>query len=77
VSGVQQCLVIVVAAARATPWALLASSDLAAADAFAHLPWSGTLKTVFLLALAASLLKSWNRVFMTTVRLLLAQRGKG
>ena len=32
---------------------------------------------VFLLALAASLLKSWNPVFMTTVRLLLAQAREG
>jgi basic amino acid/polyamine antiporter, APA family len=66
-------LLIVVAAARATPWAVLAASDLAAADALAHLPGSRALQTVFLLALAASLLKSWNPVFMSTVRLLLAQ----
>jgi basic amino acid/polyamine antiporter, APA family len=70
-------LVIVAAAARATPWAVLASSDLAAADALAHLPWSRTLETFFLLALAASLLKSWNPVFMSTVRLLLAQAREG
>jgi basic amino acid/polyamine antiporter, APA family len=70
-------LLIVVAAARATPWGVLASSNLAAADALAHLPWSRALKTVFLLALAASLLKSWNPVFMTTVRLLLAQAREG
>ena len=70
-------LVIVVAAARATPWAVLASSDLAAADALIHLPWARTLETVFLIALAASLLKSWNPVFMSTVRLLLAQAREG
>ena len=70
-------LVIVVAAARATPWAVLASSDLAAADALVHLPWARTLETVFLIALAASLLKSWNPVFMSTVRLLLAQAREG
>ena len=70
-------LVIVVAAARATPWGILASSDLAAAEALAHLPWSGTLESIFLLALAASLLKSWNPVFMSTVRLLLAQAREG
>jgi basic amino acid/polyamine antiporter, APA family len=70
-------LVIVVAAARATPWAVLAASDLAAAEALAHLPWSRMLETVFLLALAASLLKSWNPVFMSTVRLLFAQAREG
>ena len=70
-------LLIVVAAARATPWPVLASSDLAAAAALAHLPWSRVLKSAFLLALAASLLKSWNPVFMTTVRLLLAQAREG
>ncbi len=70
-------LLIVVAAARATPWAVLASSDLAAAEALAHLPWARVLKTIFLLALAASLLKSWNPVFMTTVRLLMAQAREG
>jgi amino acid transporter len=70
-------LVIVVAAARAIPWAVLASSDLAAAAALIHLPWARTLETVFLIALAASLLKSWNPVFMSTVRLLLAQAREG
>jgi amino acid transporter len=70
-------LMIVAAAARATPWSILAASDLAAAEALARLPWSGTLRTVFLLALAASLLKSWNPVFMSTVRLLLAQAREG
>jgi len=70
-------LLIVVAAARATPWSVLASSDLAAAAALAHLPWSRVLRSAFLLALAASLLKSWNPVFMTTVRLLLAQSREG
>ena len=70
-------LVITIAAARATPWAVLAASDLAAAEALAHLPWSTTLRTVFLLGLAASLLKSWNPVFMSTVRLLLAQAREG
>jgi NAD(P)-dependent dehydrogenase (short-subunit alcohol dehydrogenase family) len=38
-------LLIVVAAARATPWPVLASSDLAAAAALAHLPWSRVLKS--------------------------------
>src|SRR6185312_4535751 len=70
-------LLIVVAAVRATPWTVLASSDLAAADALNPLPWAGTLKTLFLIALAASLLKSWNPVFMSTVRLLLAQAREG
>jgi amino acid transporter len=70
-------LLIVVAASRATPWAVLAASDLAAAAALAHLPWSRTLETLFLLALAASLLKSWNPVFMSTVRLLFAQAREG
>jgi len=54
-------LVIAIAAARATPWAVLAASDLAAAEALAHLPWSTTLRTVFLLGLAASLLRVGTR----------------
>jgi APA family basic amino acid/polyamine antiporter len=70
-------LLIVIAGARATPWGVLAASDLAAAAALAHLPASRILETVFLLALGASLLKSWNPVFMSTVRLLLAQAREG
>lgn len=70
-------LLVVIAAARAAPWVALASSDLPAVDAFAHLPWSGLLKTALLLALIASLLKTWNSVFLTTVRLLFAQAREG
>jgi amino acid transporter len=70
-------LLIVVAAIQATPWTLLASSGLPAVSALSGLPWSGALKTVFLLALIASLLKAWNSVFMTAVRLLFAQAREG
>ena len=48
-------LLIVVAAARATPWAVLASSDLAAAERSPTCPGPRRSQTVFLLALAASL----------------------
>ena len=70
-------LLVVVAAIHATPWLALASSPLPAVDALSALPWSGALRTVFLLALIASLLKAWNSVFMTAVRLLFAQAREG
>ncbi|MFW7268039.1 APC family permease [Gluconacetobacter sp. Hr-1-5] len=70
-------LAIVLAAARAAPWQSLASSDLPAVAALAHLPWVGALTNALLLALIASLLKAWNSVFMTTVRLLFAQARDG
>jgi amino acid transporter len=70
-------LLVVFAAARATPWQTLASSTLPAVAALANLPWSGALRTALLLALIASLLKAWNSVFMCTVRLLLAQARDG
>ncbi|HEV2362964.1 MAG TPA: APC family permease [Caulobacteraceae bacterium] len=70
-------LLVVFAAARATPWRALATSDLPAIHALASLPWSGALKTALLLALIASLLKTWSAVFMTAVRLLFAQAREG
>jgi amino acid transporter len=70
-------LLVVIAAIQAAPWTLLASSDLPAVTALSGLPWSGVLRTVFLLALIASLLKAWNSVFMTAVRLLFAQAREG
>lgn len=70
-------LLVVIAATKATPWAVLASSDLPAVDALAGLPWSRALRTALLLALIASLLKAWNAVFMTSVRLLFAQAREG
>jgi amino acid transporter len=70
-------LLVVLAASRATPWVALVSSDLPAISALAHLPWSRALKTALLLALVASVLKTWSSVFMTTVRLLFAQAREG
>jgi basic amino acid/polyamine antiporter, APA family len=70
-------LLAVVAATKAAPWVSLAAGDLPAADALARLPWSPVLTTVFLLGLIASLLKAWNAVFMTAVRLLFAQSREG
>jgi amino acid transporter len=70
-------LLVIVAATKATPWTALAVSDLPAIDALSDLPWSRVLKTVLLLALIASLLKAWNAVFMTSVRLLFAQAREG
>jgi amino acid transporter len=70
-------LLAVVGATKAIPWMVLASSGLPAADALAGLPWAGAFRTAFLLALIASLLKAWNAVFMTTVRLLFAQSREG
>jgi APA family basic amino acid/polyamine antiporter len=59
------------------PWTGLVASGLPAADALAALPWSRPLTTAFLVALIASLLKAWNSVFMTAVRLLFAQAREG
>jgi amino acid transporter len=70
-------LLVVLAAIHATPWLALASSDLPAVRALSGLPWSGAVRTVFLLALIASLLKAWNGVFMTAVRLFFAQAREG
>ncbi len=70
-------LAVVIGAAKAAPWITLASSGLPAVDALTHLPWAGALKTIFLLALIASLVKAWTSVFMATVRLLLAQAREG
>jgi amino acid transporter len=67
----------VVGATLATPWVALASSGLPAADALAGLPLGRALRTAFLIALIASLLKAWNAVFMTSVRLLFAQSREG
>ena len=70
-------LLVVVAAAKAAPWVTLASSELPAVDAIAHLPLAPLLRTAFLLALIASLLKTWSAVYMTTVRLIFAQAREG
>ena len=70
-------VVVVTAAIHAMPWRVLASSPLPAAAAIAGLPWAGVVRTAFLLALIASLLKAWNAVFMTSVRLLFAQAREG
>ncbi|MHB8529934.1 MAG: APC family permease [Caulobacteraceae bacterium] len=63
----------VIAASKAAPWVALASSDLPAVDALARLPWSKALKTALLIALVASILKTWSGVFMMATRLLFAQ----
>lgn len=70
-------VLVVVTAAIATPWIPLASTELPAVDAIAGLPWAGALRTAFLLALIASLLKVWSGVYMTTVRLIFAQAREG
>lgn len=70
-------LLVVLAAIQAAPWRELASSGLPPIDALSGLPWSGALKTILLLALIISLLKAWNSVFMTAVRLLFAQAREG
>ena len=70
-------LFVLSAAMMAVPWASLASSELPAVGAVAALPWASVFRTVFLLALIASLLKAWNAVFMTSVRMLYAQSREG
>jgi APA family basic amino acid/polyamine antiporter len=70
-------MLVVIAAATATPWTPLASSNLPAVDAIAHLPGSKALTTALLLALIASLLKTWGSVFLMTVRFLFAQARDG
>ena len=70
-------ILVVLAAAAATPWTPLASSDLPAVDALAHLPGSKALRTALLLALIASVLKTWGSVFLMTVRFLFAQARDG
>lgn len=70
-------LVVILAAINAAPWIDLASSGLPAIDALSGLPWAGTMKTIFLVALIISLVKTWNSVFMTAVRLLFAQARDG
>lgn len=70
-------LLVVFAAVRTMPWMALASSDLPTVAALATMPWSRLLTTALLLALIASLLKAWNSVFMTGVRLLFAQAREG
>jgi APA family basic amino acid/polyamine antiporter len=68
---------VVVAAARVAPWVTVASSELPAVEAIASLPWARLLRTAFLLALIASLLKTWSSVYMTSVRLIFAQAREG
>lgn len=70
-------VLVVIAAAKAAPWVTLASSELPAVEAIAHLPWARALRTAFLLALIASLLKTWSAVYMTAVRLIFAQAREG
>jgi APA family basic amino acid/polyamine antiporter len=64
-------------AMMAVPWMTLASSELPAVGAVVALPWASAFRTAFLLALIASLLKAWNAVFMTSVRMLFAQSREG
>jgi len=70
-------LLILFAATRVMPIGDLAGNPLAPVAALESLPGANILKAVFLLALAASLLKSWNPVFMTTARLIYAQSREG
>jgi len=70
-------VLVVVAAAKAAPWVTLAKSELPAVEAINHLPWARLLRTAFLLALIASLLKTWSAVYMTSVRLIFAQAREG
>jgi amino acid transporter len=70
-------LLVVVAAAKAAPWTSIVSSDLPAVAALAHLPWAKALRTALLVALVASVLKTWTSVFMIVVRLLFAQAREG
>ena len=70
-------LLVVSAAVRAAPWVQLRRAICLRSMPLSGLPWSGALKTVFLSALVVSLLKAWNSVFMTAVRLLFAQAREG
>ncbi|NIJ36340.1 amino acid transporter [Sphingopyxis panaciterrae] len=70
-------LIVILAAIQAAPWRELAASGLPPVEALSGLPWSGAVKTIFLLALIISLIKTWNSVFMTAVRLLFAQSREG
>ena len=70
-------LLVVLAAAKAAPWTSIVSSELPAVAALAHLPWSRALTTALLIALVASVLKTWTSVFMIVVRLLFAQARDG
>jgi APA family basic amino acid/polyamine antiporter len=70
-------LLVVLAAAKAAPWTSIVSSELPAVAALAHLPWSRALTTALLVALVASVLKTWTSVFMVVVRLLFAQARDG
>lgn len=70
-------LLVVIAAATAAPWVPLVSSQLPAVDALANLPWSTVLRTTLLVALIASLLKTWGSVFMMTARFVFAQARDG
>jgi APA family basic amino acid/polyamine antiporter len=70
-------ILIVVAATMSTPWVALASRDLPAVAALAHLPGSRALTTALLVALIASVLKTWSSVFMATVRMVYAQSRDG
>ena len=68
---------VLTGAAMAAPWMSLTSSDFPAAAALAHLPWSRALTAALLISLIASVLKTWNGMFMIAVRLLLAQAKAG
>jgi basic amino acid/polyamine antiporter, APA family len=68
---------IVIGAAIAEPWKVVASSDFPAIAALAHLPWFKALSAGLLIALIASVLKTWNAMFMISTRLILAQASAG
>jgi APA family basic amino acid/polyamine antiporter len=65
------CLVVV-AASSAAPWEQLAHTNLAILSATSSLPGGQFLAVVLLLAATASLLKTWNVVFLVAARILLA-----
>lgn len=70
-------LLVVFAAAKAAPWTSIVSSELPAVAALTNLPWARALTTALLVALIASVLKTWTSVFMVVVRLVFAQARDG
>jgi amino acid transporter len=70
-------LLVLLGAIRGASWVALSASDLPAIAALAHLPWTKALTMALLVALIASVLKTWSAVFMVAVRLLLAQAREG
>lgn len=65
------CLVVL-ATASSVSWTTLAGSDLATVAATRVLPWGEYLAPAILVAAAASLIKTWNGVFLMSARILLA-----